>query len=419
MNRPIAIGLSPNTQSDDVAKAWQQILKPWEYQQGSSIQKVEHWFENYLKTSSAVSFSNARSALFVILQSLGIGSGDEVIIQAFTCVVVPNPIIATGAVPVYADINTSLILDVKKLEKKITKKTKAIIVQHTFGIPTDMDAIEKIAKKYNLFVIEDVAHTIGGEYKGKKLGTFGDAAIFSLGRDKSFSSVFGGIAITNNKTLGEKIRKFQQEKKYPSLFWIKQQLFHPIAFSWILPLYNFGIGKLLLVVLQKLHALSFPVSSKEKDGIFNPSKIKRFPNALASLALTQLQKEKNYNARRKEIVARYKKVCDELFIEYVSTADTQNLLRFPIFVDNALAMKMYFKKKGIYLGDWYANVVDPKGSDFEKVYYTKGSCPTAELLAKKISNLPTYPVMSDGDVEKVIDVLKSYCHSEASSRRIS
>src|SRR5436190_4689293 len=215
MKRPIAIGLSPNTQSEDVVKAYQQLLKPWEYQAGSAIREVEQWFENYFKVPYAISFSNARSALFVILKSLEIKTADEIILQAFTCVVVSNAIIAAGATPVYADITNSLVLNSKDIEKKITKKTKAIIVQHTFGIPADMDAIQAIAKKHKLFVIEDVAHTIGGTYKEKKLGTYGDAAIFSLGRDKACSSVFGGMAITRDKIPGQKIRQIQQEKTYP------------------------------------------------------------------------------------------------------------------------------------------------------------------------------------------------------------
>src|SRR5437899_576254 len=87
--------------------------------------------------------------------------------------------------------------------------TPLSIVQHTFGIPTDMEKILALAKKHKLFIVEDCAHTIGGELKNKKLGTFGDASFFSLGRDKAFSSVFGGMAITNSKKTGERLMTFQ------------------------------------------------------------------------------------------------------------------------------------------------------------------------------------------------------------------
>ncbi len=228
--KPIALGLSPNTQKDDVYLALRQLFSPWSYQRGSAIAELEQWFRNFFAVSYAVTFSNGRSALFAVLHELGIGEGDEVIIQAFTCIVVPNAVVATGAIPVYADISTSLTIDPKSLEKHITKKTKAIVVQHTFGIATDMDTIQKLAKKYGLFVIEDVAHTLGGEYKGKKLGTLSDAAIFSFGRDKAFSSVFGGMAITANKILGKKIRQYQQQKNYPSFKWITSSCFTRLLF---------------------------------------------------------------------------------------------------------------------------------------------------------------------------------------------
>ena len=120
-----------------------------------------------------------------------IGEGDEVLVQAFTCVAVPNSVLWAQATPVYADIDATLNIDPIDVEKKITNRTKAIIVQHTFGIPADMDALVALAKKHNILLIEDCAHSLGATYKGKKVGTFGDAAFFSFGRDKVVSSVFG------------------------------------------------------------------------------------------------------------------------------------------------------------------------------------------------------------------------------------
>src|SRR5581483_4013141 len=113
--------------------------------------------------------------------------------QAFTCVAVPNSVLWTGAKAIYADIDETGNLDPKDLEKKITKKTKAVIIQHTFGIAANMDAIQKVLKGKKIILIEDCAHALGASYKGKKLGTFGEFAFFSFGRDKVISSVFGGM----------------------------------------------------------------------------------------------------------------------------------------------------------------------------------------------------------------------------------
>lgn len=404
----ISPSISPNTQKDDVILALSGIFKFWEYKKGSNNKSLEDWFCSFFKVSYAISFNSARASLFAILNACNLKKEDEVILQAFTCTVVPNAVIASGATPIYVDMNNSFTIDTNDLEKKISKNTKVIIIQHTFGISSNMDDILKIAKRNNILAIEDVAHTIGGEYKNKKLGTLGDAAIFSFGRDKAFSSVFGGIVITNNKILGEKIKNFQKESKYPSNFWIFQQLFHPIAFSIILPLYNFfSLGKILLVFFQKLNLLSFPVSTKEKKGKFSIDLIKRFPDALSRLALLQLSKISLYNNRRKEIAAKYKKVCTDLKIETEDYKDSF-LLRFPILIKDPIKMYEFFRKEQIHLGNWYSNIFDPKGIEYSVIFYKKGSCPNAEKIAQKIVNLPMNPTLTDKDLNKVINTLKNY-----------
>lgn len=410
MSRVVAVGLSPNTEGEDVFLALKKIFSFWNYKKGTDASLLEEWFCKYFGVNSSISFDSGRGALSCVLSALGIGRGDEVIIQAFTCVVVPNCILAVGARPVYADVLKSFTLDPYSVESKITKKTKAIIVQHTFGIPTDMDSIFALAKKHNLNIIEDVAHTIGGEYKRKKLGTMGIASFFSFGRDKAFSSVFGGMAITNNEELGKKIRIMQKQKAYPSYFWIFQQLLHPIAFALILPLYDFlGLGKLILVLLQKLKLLSIPVKSTEKRGKFLLTSIKKFPNALSSLALAQVKKIAIYNLRRKKISARYKQAAEDLSLDIPVKRDSIPFLRFPLLFNQPALIKKYFRDNGkVYIGDWYSNIIDPRGSNFSSVGYTKGMCPNAEFLSKRIINLPTYPTMTDADVEKVVELLRTY-----------
>ena len=188
--RPIAISLSPNTQRDDLILALKSIVNINSYQRGPYQNKVSGWFKKYFQVKNVFLFNMGRSALFFLLKNINIGSGDEVIIQAFTCVAVTDPILWTGAKPVYIDVDKSLNIDPVLLEKSISKKTKAIIVQHTFGISAQIILIKKIAQKYNIFLIEDCAHSLGATYNGKKIGTFGDAALFSFGRDKVISSVF-------------------------------------------------------------------------------------------------------------------------------------------------------------------------------------------------------------------------------------
>lgn len=365
----ICCSLSPNTEADDVWLALRILFSPWIWKRGRAVHTVEKRF-------GGVSFNSGRSALLAILKAFDIGRGDEVIIQAFTCVAVPNSVRWAGAIPVYADIDETYNIDPKDFEKKITKKTKAVIVQHTFGIPAKIDDIIAIAKKHNIKVIEDFAHTMSLPMKG-------DAAFFSFGRDKVLSSVFGGLAIINqmHNAQCKKLKEYHKKLNTPSLGWIFQQLFHPIAFSIILPLYQSGIGKLLLVFFQKIKLLSFPVYPEEKLGRQPSDFPAKYPNALALLLLKQLNKLDRYTRQRKEVSKVYGKEFP--------------FLRFPMQVDNPAKTISRAKKQGILLGNWYHNVVDPV-----TVGYKTGSCPKAEEVAKHIINLPTR--ISPEDAKRVL-----------------
>lgn len=402
MLRPLAISLAPNLEGKDALLALRLLFSPWTFFNGKYLKLLEQWFRQYFRVSHAITFNSGRGGLFGILKALDVSKGDEVILQAFTCVAVPNAIIALGARPVYADVDGQLTIDVKDLEEKITKKTKAIIVQHTFGIPAKLRGIKKIARKHKLFIIEDCVHAIG-------LGIVGDAAFFSFGRDKAVSSVFGGIAITNNQTFGKRLREFQRTLSYPSFFWTVQQLFHPIFFFFlILPLYNFfSLGKILLVLFQKIQLLSMPVSLGEKQGKTESILVKKLPNALACLALFQLKRIKEFNQKREIISKKYiQELGQSSFV--LPYKKVIPFLRFPVLVDKRDQLLTSLKQHGVYLGKWYAEVIDPKGTNLKAVFYQRGSCPKAEFFAKKIINLPTYPTVSESDVQKVIRLLKQY-----------
>lgn len=394
----IAIGLSPNTEEKDYLTAFKLLFTPENYVKGKYIKKFEDWFKDYFKAGFAISFDSGRSSELAILSSIGIGRGDEVLVQAFTCIAVPNSVIWSGAKPVYVDIEReSFNMDPKDLERKITKKAKAIIVQHTFGIMGEIREIREIAKKHNLVVIEDCAHSLGAVLNA-------DVAFFSFGRDKVISSVFGGMVVTSNKALGEKVSDFQKRLSFPNIFWIIQQLLHPIFFSIILPTYNFfGLGKIILVTAQKLHLLSFPVDPIEKRGGKPKFYPKKMPNALAKLALVQLTRLESFNKKRKTIAEVYKKE----FNTKINIA--RNIfLRFPILVDRPSELLSFAKKRGILLGDWYSNVFDPKDINLNKIGYEVGMCPVAEKVASKIVNLPTYPRMTKADAQKVIKLVKEF-----------
>lgn len=390
----ISPSLSPNTDREDVKQAQKAIWSPSQWKEGSASGEVHHWFHRYLENGELAFFNSGRSALLALLQAFGIGVRDEVLVQAFTCVAVPNSVLWVGAKPVYVDIDETYNMDPKDAVKKITKKTRALIIQHTFGIPAQFDRLLTVAKKHNLIVIEDCAHALGATYHGKKLGTLGDAAFFSFGRDKVVSSVWGGAGFINDKcqmtNAKWKFKEIEKKLPYPSMFWIFQQLLHPIAFSFILPLYDVGVGKALLVALQKLHLISLPVYPEEKAGK-QPQKFpKKYPNVLASLILVQLNKLDrllaNRRGRAKQYWSALKSRRDLTLLPFSPEA---GWLRFPVLVENPEAVIKRAKENGILLGNWYHHVIDPAGVDYGAIGYQVGSCPKAEEAARRIINLPT------------------------------
>ncbi len=408
LSRVISPSLSPNTEYDDVLRAIQALCMPLSWRFGQGPAKVESWFRQYTGSSCAITFNSGRSALLALLKAFDVGKGDEVIVQAFTCVAVPNSVRWAGATPIYADIDLTYNLDPRDIEKKITPKTRAIIVQHTFGIPADIKKIIDIAAAHKLIVIEDCAHALGTTVEGKKLGTFGDAAFFSFGRDKIVSSVFGGLAVigSHHREQIASLKAYHKKLAYPSFVWIFQQIFHPVICSLVLPWYRLTLGKVLLVVCQRLHLLSFPVYPQEKQGEQPKDFPTKYPNALAFLLLGQLKKIYRYNTQRNNAAEYYQK---NLGLNRRITVPPQKegsvYLRFPLLVDDPKKMIEKGKREGILLGNWYHHTIDPAGVNFKIIGYVPGSCPKAEEASLHALNLPTR--VSLNDAQSVVNLLKA------------
>ena len=418
--RPISISLSPNTEKDDISLAFKLLFRPWHWKKGEAIERLENQFEEYLGIKHAVSFNSGRSALMAILNSLGLEKESEVLLQAFTCNATANPVIwsrlrqgfggQAGLKPVYVDCDEKTFnIDIEDLKRKIGPKSKIVMIQHTFGLPADMDEILKICYDNNLILIEDCAHSLGAEYGGKKIGTFGKAAFFSFSRDKVISSVYGGMAVTDDGELAKKLKEYQEEKGYPSRCWIFQQLLHPVLMNWlILPTYRI-FGKYLLILFQWLHILSKAVHWREKRGRKPGYFPKRLPDALAELALNQFQKLKKFNAHRKEVADFYLFALKngQFFTLPPGFNDRENIfLRFTIKHPKAHEIIKKAWQKNLLIGDWYTTPIAPHDTKLDKMKYVSGSCPKAEKLAKETLNLPTHINISKKDAKIIVDFLK-------------
>lgn len=186
----------------------------WVSSVGSYVNKFEENFEKYINTKKAIVTMNGTAALELALRTLGIGEGDEVIVSSLTFISPVNTIKYVGADPVFVDVcRDTWVMDADKIEELITAKTKAILPVHIYGHPADMDKIMKIAKKHNLYVIEDATESLGSLYKGKATGTIGDIGCYSFNGNKLITTGAGGMLVTNDEKLGERAKYLSTQTK--------------------------------------------------------------------------------------------------------------------------------------------------------------------------------------------------------------
>lgn len=409
---PIAAAFAPNYTLKDTLIAGKYLLpRKWEaMQSGKNIPRLEEKFREYMDAEKAVSFSSGRAGLWAILKAMEFEKGDEVILQAFTTVALPNTLKVLGLKPVFVDIQEGTYnIDPEKIEKKITSRTKAVIIQHTFGNPADMDRILQIAGKYDLKTIEDCAHSLGAEYDGIKTGKFSDAAFFSFGRDKVISSVSGGMVIARDYRLGEKIEAIRNGLDFPSRKDIIKNLLHPIITFKALHTYNlFSIGKMIMFMTYKIGLLDKAYSSEEKKGEMREDFAKRMPNALAEIALHQLEIADRFNKHRIKTAKKYEELlADNLDIKLPKTLPgSKNIfLWYTISLKNKRKLIKRANKKDIILGDWFPQAIGPIEVDMRKAGYEKGSCPIAERASARCVNLPTHHNIHKKEIAKVAEFI--------------
>ena len=200
----------PTITREDKKNAFDAINSGFISSEGKYNKLFENSFSNYIGSKYAIALSNGTVALETALYAIGIEKGDEVILPNFTIVSCLNSIIKLGAIPIFVDVDKNhWNIDHNLIEKKITKRTKAIIVCHIFGHPAEIKKIIQIRNKYNIKVIEDCAESHGAEYKGKKIGNFGDISTFSFYSNKLITTGEGGMVLTSNKKFADRARGYK------------------------------------------------------------------------------------------------------------------------------------------------------------------------------------------------------------------
>lgn len=214
---PIA---KPHITPDDIRTVIE-VLLSGNLSLGPNYQEFENKFAEKIGTRYACAVSSGTAGLHLAMIAAGIGPGDEVITSPFSFVASANCVLYVGAKPVFVDIDpVTYNMDPALIEKKINKKTKAILVVHIFGQPADMDPIMKLSRKYNLKIIEDACESIAATYKNKFVGTFGETAVFAFYPNKQMTTGEGGMITTNNKQIYELCCSLRNQGRAPNMQWL-------------------------------------------------------------------------------------------------------------------------------------------------------------------------------------------------------
>lgn len=187
-----------------------QVIDSGWVSQGPKVAEFEAKFAEYVGAKYAIATTSCTTALHAALSVSGVGSGDEVIVPSLSFIATANSVIHSGATPAFVDIDPETCnIDVKKIEDTITERTKVIMPVHQMGLPAELDSIREIADRYGLTIIEDAACAIGSAYKGKRIGSYGNTACFSLHARKIITTGEGGMVTTNSEELASKLKRFR------------------------------------------------------------------------------------------------------------------------------------------------------------------------------------------------------------------
>ncbi len=338
-------------------------------------------------------FWKGRVALYATLKAMGVKQGDEVILPAFTCVVVPNAIIYLGAKPIYVDIDPATFnVNIDLIEAKITSKTKAIIAQNTFGLSDNVDAIISLAKKHSLYTIEDCTHGFGGMYKGRKNGTIADASFFSSQWNKPFSTGIGGFAVVKNERLIQKMLDLEKLAVKPSwletkflglLLFIRNKLLFPSVYWNAIRLYRFLSENNLVIGSSQGEELERPDLPRNF--------LKRMSDIQASTGIVEMAKIENFTEHRLDLAKRYEKYLLNLGIKptYDASVKDHIYLKYPILVRNRKKFLANARVQQIEIGDWFLSPIHPIEKHYRYWYYEYGQNVNAEIVSRHIVNLPT------------------------------
>jgi len=352
-----------------------------------------------------------RVALFAILKAMDIHEGDEVVLPAFTCVVVPNAIKYLGATPIYVDIDAKTYnFDLKQLESKITERTKVIICQNTFGLSSNVEKVIEFAQTHNIKTIEDCTHGFGGTYKGKPNGSYCDAAFYSTQWNKPYSTGVGGFALVTDKDLKAKLEKvnadlepatFKDKISLSTLYFVREKILTDRRYWRMVKLYRW---------LSKHKLVQGSSSGTEIESTEMPSHyFKGMSTTQMKKGITNLVKLGEMIPLRKANAAIYSEYLKSKGKTYVPTEQFQDhsFLKYPFLVKERNEVMRIAEECKVPLGEWFCSPIHPVMEHFDQWDFRECDFPVATKYSSEMLNLPT-DVKDTTPVLAFLDKIEDY-----------
>jgi dTDP-4-amino-4,6-dideoxygalactose transaminase len=362
------------------------------------VEKFEKDFSKFIGEGNSVAFASGRMSFYSLLKALHISENDEVVLLGYTCSVMVNAVLRTGAKVVYSDIDINTFGScVESIEKVITLKTKVIVAQHSFGIPCEIEKIKLLAKDKNIFLLEDCAISFDSKVNGKNVGDFGDASLFSTDHSKPINTFTGGLIYSRNSKLIKKLKSIQSDSselpinKQISIF--KQLLLERK--------YSNSNNYILLMrinILNRILKRSSPFLDKDYGFEINHESDYSYPSKLPSfLAMVGIEQLKNWATTRED----RKKIFKEILSLITNTTIAQFLpnayfdsnldivpLRFVWAAPNGASVRDKLSDFLHVEWTWFLSPIVVTTGSLDCYGYKKGMSPNSELVGDRMVNIP-------------------------------
>jgi dTDP-4-amino-4,6-dideoxygalactose transaminase len=377
--------------------------------EGPTIRQFERNFAQFHSMKYAISASFGRMAFYYILKSLELPAGSEIIFPALTFWVVPEMARRAGLRPVFVDVDPRTFnLDPQRIEAALSERTRAIVPTHLYGQPCDMDRIMRIARQHQLIVIEDCAQAAGARYRGRRVGTFGDAAFFSFQMLKGINTYGGGMAVTDDATLAAKVRALAGAEPRQSVAELikrfaggiaARSLVSPKGFAW----WGFPLGAALSFTSDADLSQYFWEKIRPLER-FPGAYRRRFSNVQAILGMRALNKLDEFNERSQshaDIYTRGLSDCGVIETPHIIEDAEHVYYQYSVYVSDPNLAKRRAIRRGVDFETTHVDVC----SSLKLFQEFAAQCPGAEQTRAALQ-LPVYSRLRASDVQRVLQVVK-------------